>query len=472
MYLYKISKNFIYFTLLYTILFSNSSLFYIFANESNHSQFQYNNSQKSIHFNNNPTVYDHLNLTAESAVLIDAKTGIVLYDKNMNAKSYPASTTKILTSILLLENTKPTDILTHSHNSIFNIGPGSSHIGMRENEEITMDQALHGILLASANEVCMAVAEHISGSVENFVELMNERAKKIGAKNTQFANPHGFYDENHYTTSYDMALLMKDAIKNEEFIKVISTTRYTIPPTNIINQERILNNTNKLIYPLSPFYYKYSIGSKTGYTSESGNTLVSYAKKDDIDLIAAVMKDDGTKVYNDTKSLFEYGFSLYEGKKIFNKSDYEQTCPVIQRFNNKEISLGEVSLSVKNNVFINVPNNIDISKIEKRVNLPNKLEVPIRIKDKVGTIDLLYDGSTLASVDIISNNSLNSIDEKILEKREKLKILINNMIKWIKYTGICFLTLILGLLTLIFISRTMNRNRRKKRRILKTQRKY
>ena len=467
----KYLKRFICLILLYTIFISNTSTFYIFANEvTTETSSQESSDNKEDNTNENTTqeteqnVEDPLNLTAQSAVLIDAKTGIVIYDKNKDAKSYPASTTKILTALLAIENTKPTDILTHSHNAIFNIGPGSSHIGMRENEQITMEQALHGVLLASANEVCMAIAEHVSGTVEDFVDLMNKRAKEIGAKNTHFANPHGFHDENHYTTSYDMALIMKEAIKNPEFIKYISTPSYKIPVTNIVNEERPLNNSNKLILKNSKYYYQYCVGGKTGFTDEAGNTLVTYAKKGNIELIAVVMKDEGSKTYEDSKALFEYGFSSYEQKEIFNKEGYKNKANVVQTFKNEEIPLGEVYVLPEDNLSLSLPTSVDVEKIEKVFNVPKGVEGPINVGDKVGTLDFIYEDIKIVSVNLLSEDKVDIIDEATLERKEKIKDIWQITLKVLKYVLIGLGIFIVVFFVLIFIIRNIVKFKRRQKR--------
>ncbi len=456
----NIFKKFICFLLLYTIFISNSSTFYVFAEETTINT-QVTDEDLNQTENN---LSDPLELVAQSAVLIDAKTGVVIYDKNKDQKSFPASTTKVLTALLTIENTQKTDILTHSHNAVFNIEPGSSHIGMRENEQITIEQALHGVLLASANEVCMALAEHISGSVDEFVKLMNERAKEIGAKNTNFVNPHGFHNENHYTTSYDMALIMKEAIKNEDFINYISTPTYKIPKTNIVDEERILNNSNKLILKTSPYYYEYCVGGKTGFTNEAGNTLVTYAKKDNIELIAVVMKDEGFKVYDDTKKLFEYGFSCYEEKEILVKDTYKNKASVVQNFKDQKIPLGDVYLTPKANVSAYLPNTIDLAKVEKVENIPNPATAPINIGDKVGTLDFVYEGNVITSVDLVSEDKIDIIDEKKLETKEKLKSLLKITLTILKYALIAVIAFFVILFTSAFIVRNIIKYRRAKRR--------
>ncbi|MBR1737211.1 MAG: D-alanyl-D-alanine carboxypeptidase [Firmicutes bacterium] len=170
-------------------------------------------------------------IVAQSAILIDADTGFILYDKDCHAKSYPASTTKSMTALLAIENTKKTDIVTHSEYAINETPWDSSKIYAEVGEKLTMEQALYAVLLASANEVCMAIAEHIDGSVDKFVDRMNKKAKELGCKDTHFVNPHGYHDDDHYTSAYDMSLIFREAVKHPDFLKYISTDYYSIPKT-------------------------------------------------------------------------------------------------------------------------------------------------------------------------------------------------------------------------------------------------
>ncbi len=391
-----------------------------------------------------------LGLVAESAILIDADTGIVLYEKSPDKKLYPASITKILTSLLTLENCKLDEKIKHSHEAIYGIGPGSSHIGMRENEEITVEQALYGILLASANEVCVGVAEHIGGTTENFMKMANDRLKKIGAVNTHFSNPHGFHDDNHYTTARDMALIMKEAIKNEEFVKIISTYTYKIPPTNIVNEERILHNSNKFINPYSNFYYENCVGGKTGFTDQAGNTLVTYAKKDGINLISVVMKDQGTNTYVDSKKLMEYGFGMFEEKELFKKSEYVGISNAIQVFHNKKIDLGKISVIPEGDFKAKVPKNLEKNKISTKIELPEEVDGPIKIGDVVGKIELIYNGDkttySVGEVNLISNTKIDTISEEVLQEEENMEIFWENTFKILTVAGI-----VVGIIVIIVV---------------------
>lgn len=457
-------KKILSYILLYIIFINNSTTIYATTKVSANILEPYSNLSLNKEPPKSLDMLENLNLNAENAVLMDAKTGLVLYDKNMHQKVYPASTTKIMTSILALENGNLNDIVKHSHNAVFNIGPGSSHIGMRENEELTLEQALYGVLLASANEVSMAVAEYISGSVDKFVAAMNEKAKVLGALNTSFANPHGFHDDNHYTTSYDMALFMKEAIKISKFVDIIKTETYTIPPTNIVDEERILNNTNKLIKPWSPYYYEYCIGGKTGFTNEAGNTLVSYAKKGDIELISVVMKDKGTFIYEDTKTLFDYGFSIFETKQIFDKSKLNLISNVYQDLNGETFFSKKIETSAKENVTSVVPKMLDPNKVNVKVNLAQNLKAPINIGDVVGYVDLIYNNTIIGSVDLTANESVPLLPEKTLIKNNKKQNLLSIIIKTVKYILIALILLIISFFVLSFIVRNIKKYKRRKMR--------
>ncbi len=406
-----------------------------------------------------------LNINAEACILIDAQSGIILYQKNANEKLYPASITKIMTTLLACENGNFSDTITHSHNAVFNIGYGSSHIGMDEGEQVGFEDALYGILLESANEVCMAVAEHIDGTVEKFVERMNSKAKELGCKNTHFANPHGFHDENHYTTCYDMSLIAKAAVQNEEFLKIFSTVDHTIPPTNK-NTERYLHNKDKMMRPTSPYYYENIIGGKTGFHDQALNTLVTYAGKDDVKLISVVMKDNGAALtYSDTVLLMEYGFSLYETKSLVSTEAYTGDIPVVQQYKDKTYDLGSVSLKLKDNYTAKVPAFIDSSKVTIKPLLDKNIQAPVEVGAKVGTLEIYYGDFLLGSEDIVAATGLDAVPQSELEHQEKIEKLKKFVIKVLKITGIVIAALILLVIILRIFFRVRNRRLKRRRKI-------
>jgi len=250
-----------------------------------------------------PAVY------AESALVMDIDTGTILYSKNMDDQKYPASITKIMTTLLVIENSRLNERVTFSDHAIWGIERDSSHIGIRIGENLSMKDCLYGMMLASANEVCLAVAEHIGGDVDSFVTMMNVKAKDLGCKNTHFTNPNGLPDEQHYTSAHDMALIAKAAFENETFREVCSTKAYRIGWTNKTGEDRWLGNHHKMLWEDSEYYYEGCLGGKTGYTDVALNTLVTYANRNDRNLVCITMRTQGRQVYLDTASLLDYGFT-------------------------------------------------------------------------------------------------------------------------------------------------------------------
>jgi len=251
-------------------------------------------------------------VTADSAIVIEATTGTVLYEKNADAQHYPASITKIMTTLLALENSSLDEVVTFSADAVYKNEGDSSHIARDLDEQMTMEQCLYAVMLESANECAYAVAEHVGeGDYQAFVDLMNAKAEELGCTNTTFTNANGLPDEAHVTSYRDMALIAQAAIENSTFRQIIGTVQYTIPPTNKHTEETVLNNHHRMISPYkgTTYLYEYCIGGKTGYTVAAGNTLVTYAEKDGMLLICVVMQ--APSQYEDTTSLFEYCFANY-----------------------------------------------------------------------------------------------------------------------------------------------------------------
>ena len=233
----------------------------------------------------------------------------VLYDQNSHERRYPASITKVMTTLVAIESSSPEEPVTFSQHALDSIEWDSSNIGCRLNETLTMEQCWYAMMLNSANEVCCGVAEHISGSIEAFVEKMNQKAAELGCTNTHFSNPNGLPDETHYTTAHDMALIANAAYQNETFRQVFSTRQYEIPPTPQYTETRYLYNHHKMMQPDTEYYYEGCLGGKTGYTETALNTLVTIASRSGKNLLCVTMRTQGRQVYTDTASLFDYGFS-------------------------------------------------------------------------------------------------------------------------------------------------------------------
>jgi D-alanyl-D-alanine carboxypeptidase (penicillin-binding protein 5/6) len=261
---------------------------------------------------NPPTV------SADSVVLMDATTGKILYEKNKDSAYPPASTTKIMTILLTLEKTKLDDIVTVSKNASLADG---SKIYLREGEKLPVKELLYGLTLASANDCAVALAEHISGSVEEFAKLMNERAKSLGAKNTNFVNPNGLYDVNHKTSAYDLTLIMQELTKHDTYKEIAMTSSYLMAATNKCADKRPLWNGNRLIQKGDPYYYEDSVGGKTGYTVQSKHSYIAAATRNGQKLIVALVHDSKKTFFKDSRDLLDYGFNNYELSKYFNKGD-------------------------------------------------------------------------------------------------------------------------------------------------------
>ena len=264
-------------------------------------------------------------------ILMEESTGTILYEKNSDEAHYPASITKIMTTLLALENGNLSDMVTFSDDAINNTE--GSGIARDYGEQMTLEQCLYGVMLESANECAYAVAEHVGGTVENFVDMMNAKAKELGCTNTHFANPHGLQDENHYTTAHDMALIAQAAYQNETFRIIIGTKMYTIPPTNKHAEETVLRNHHDMLCTYHnanrKYLYPYCVGGKTGYTATANSTLVTYAEKDGMTLICVVMNTQSPNQFIDTVNLFDYAFDNFQVLNVAeNDTDYSAEATV------------------------------------------------------------------------------------------------------------------------------------------------
>lgn len=264
-------------------------------------------------------------VNAASAVVMDADSGTVLYAKNSDMKLYPASITKLMTGLLAYENLEPSDIVSFSQEAVFNVEPGSSHIGLQVGESITVDQALYGLMVASANEVANALGERVSGTQEAFVSLMNERALQLGCENTHFVTINGLHDPAHYTTAYDMALIAREMYRYPDLIEYMSQSNYHIEPTDTQPDDIWMGNTDKFLTGEIP--YDHVVAGKTGYTDESRQTLVTFAKHDGLHLICVVLREERPSQYYDTIELLDYAFDHFRRINATKKEDGFQVRP-------------------------------------------------------------------------------------------------------------------------------------------------
>ncbi|MCR5830473.1 MAG: D-alanyl-D-alanine carboxypeptidase [Lachnospiraceae bacterium] len=258
-------------------------------------------------------------LSGDGAILMDADTGSILYEKNIYEKFYPASTTKILTTLVALENADLNEIVTVSYAADNYVSKTSSRMGLVEGEQVTLEQALYGIMLESGNEATYAVGEHVGGSIARFIKMMNWKAQSLGCERSHFANSHGLHDDDHYTCPYDLALISRAAYGNEDFMKITGTATFAMPATNK-NPEKLLTNHHWFINGTQK--YDRCIGGKTGATNQAGYALVTYARKDGKTLISVVMHaPTWNDVYADSRKLLEFGFDNFNVYRMTQAGD-------------------------------------------------------------------------------------------------------------------------------------------------------
>lgn len=251
-------------------------------------------------------------ITSTAAVIMADSTNTVLYAKNADQQLYPGGTVKVMTTLLALENTQLTDQVTMTATGVSGVTDGGANISAQLDEVFTIEQCLYAMMLSSANDIALQVAEHIGGSVEGFVQMMNDRAAQLGCTGTVFTNPTGLPDENQHTTAHDMALIMKAAIDNDTFRTIAGTTSYTISATNVSGGERVLTNNFSMLNSANAAYYPNCIGGREGYTEASGSTLVCGAEKNGTTLIAVVLQGASGTTAAEAGSLLNYGFDNFQ----------------------------------------------------------------------------------------------------------------------------------------------------------------
>lgn len=345
-------------------------------------------------------------ILAETAIVIDAKTGEVLYDKNMNEQQEPASTTKVITALLALENLDINQTVTIDAETPFTEG---SRVYLLEGENVRVEQLLYALLLESANDAAVALGKEISGSIPAFAERMNKRAAELGAKNTNFINPNGLHEEGHLTTAYDLATIAKEAMKNEKFRELVTTYRYVIPATNK-QDTRYLYNTNRMIYDEKTKVlvngvqrvakYEGSTGIKTGYTSHAGGCLISGAIRGDMELITVVMKSTDEGRFADSIALLDYAFENFKSVKTMDAGTILGEIPV------KRGAERKVQVVAMEDAYATLPAEASDSVVDTKVILDNKVRAPIAKGQKVGVVEIYEGNKLVGTVDAVTASGI------------------------------------------------------------------
>ncbi len=338
---------------------------------------------------------------AQGAVLMEYETGRVLWQKNMNEKLPMASTTKIMTAIIALESGKLEDITEASSNAA--ITP-KVRMGVAKGEKHRLYDLLYPLMLMSANDAAVVIAEHLGGSVEGFANIMNKKAKEIGAVNTEFVTPNGLDKDEHHSTAYDMALITRYALKNDEFVKIINTQSISIPIKNNDEKSYEFYNKNRLLKE-----YNGAIGVKTGFTGKAGNCFVGAAKRDDMELISVVLASGWgnagkERKWSDTKAILDYGFNNFSKVKIID-SGYETGNIAV--YHSKE---GFVGTKILDDGYAYISKD-EIEGIKKVYNIKKYLDAPIKKNDVVGKAEVFTaEGEKLFETDIVACESIERHD--------------------------------------------------------------
>ncbi len=360
---------------------------------------------------------------AESAIVMEASTGTILYAKSIDEQYYPASITKIMTVLLALEHLDMDEEVTFSHTAVYTVEPGSSSIYRDEGEVLTVEECLYAIMLESANECANAIAEQVSGSVEAFCDLMNERARELGCANTHFVNPHGLPDDNHYTTAHDMALITQEAIKHEKFRQISGTSRYILRATNKKDEELPMSNHHYMLSAnrTSRFLDDTVFAGKTGYTTVALNTLVTCATRNGMDLIVVTMKTQGSAergvpLFSDTASLLDYAGENFHKVNI---AENETTFTIGQNglFDTGSSVFGDSApmIEIDPSGYIVLPVDVDFTAASPRLEFNDN-----NGSSSIATLHYTYADQNIGSTDLLfSANDIQDFDFQMAENKEQ-----------------------------------------------------
>lgn len=344
---------------------------------------------------------------AEAALLISPDSGMVLYEKNADERRYPASTTKIMTALLVLENIADlNETVTAQASDFETLEADSSSAGIKEGETVTVEDLLYGLMLPSGNEAAYMLARHVAGSYEAFVDMMNKRAEELGCTGTHFVNPCGLHDDNHYTTARDLYKIAYAAMQDETFADIADTVQWNMSKTNMQEERKVLT-TNQLIFSsYQPWAYAYCKGIKTGNTSQAGNCFVGYAEYGDAKLYSVVMGCDSSSLeysnipasFTDTKALFEWGFESFTSKTLARQGDTVGSVNV-----RLSTDTDQLVLTVKNDLVSLLPADLDVEDLgEPQITAPESVNAPIKAGDVIGSATYSYNGTTYGTVELVA----------------------------------------------------------------------
>ena len=399
------------------------------------------------------SILDSMYVQAKAAILVDDDYGEVLYEQNAHERNYPASITKVMTTLLVLEavdrgEAALTDIVTVGDEVYLGIGEAGSTVGLKEGEQLSLEDLLYCALTASANEACNALAQYLCGDVASFVELMNQRAAELGMENTHFTNTHGYHDDNHYTTAYDIYLMCHQAMQNPTFRTIVSSVGHEVPATNM-SEARSLHETNALVstWRITGYWYQYATGIKTGSTPEAGYCLASAATKGDRNLIAVVLgaenptNADGSVSrlqFSESTRLLEMGFNDFSRQTIIDET--------VRDFPEVAVTLSDgadyVTVQPSGSLEATLPNDMVLENFKREVDLVSEVEAPVEAGQKLGTVTLTYDGQTYGTLDLVATASVER--SELLYRLDRIQRFFNQL--WVKIVLVVLAVLIVFLI--------------------------
>lgn len=395
------------------------------------------------------------------AILLDMKTGAVIYEKSAEDRAYPAALTNIMTAVLALENLNLEELATASETALSNVSAGDNKMGIVKEERLSVRQLLYGMMLGSASDAANVLAEKTSGSIDEFVVLMNEKAKKLGMENTNFTSPTGEHDERHYTTARDMSKLIMHAMKIPEFCEIVKCQSYSIPPTEKNDSARKITNKNHLVSNLlrNDYYYKYATGIKTGYSPVAKSCIAASAQKGNISLVAVVLgaqtEDNVALSFTDCRDMFEYVFDNYVSQTVVSSGDIvAQTVIENTRRENKLILKAENSVSV---IKVKDSENLEITYKDS---FPQTVSAPVNKDQLIGTREYFLNGKSIGVLNLLAEKSYTL---------DPITFVINKMVAFVTSPWL-FVTIAIVIAALILLERRRRRINRKKRRDARNKR--
>jgi len=409
---------------------------------------------------------------AEAAILMEVNSGTVLYSKNIHAKLYPASITKILTALIVAEKCDMNEMVTFSSEAIHSINwREDANIGINAGDSITMEQCLYGLLVGSGNEVAYAMAEHICGpgNVEDFSDLMNQKAKELGCTDSNFITPNGIHDENHYTSAHDMALIAQAFFSNEMLAKMSCTTSYHVPQTSTQPREDMIVWAKSKLLPGKEYEYEYLVGTKTGYTDDARQTLVSCAQKDGLKLVCVILKEETPGQFTDTIELFNYGFdNFYAASVAENDTNYSIDTSGFFSTDTTFFGSNKPILQMDPDAYIVIPDTVDFAEVNSSLTYDNLNE------DEIARINYTFHNIPVGAASLVPVRETQvtfdfgttpQIVEAPIQEDNTIYINVQNVL-----VAVMALAILLILLFLIRSAFVNSRKSRRRSRIMKMHR--